>query len=597
MLTLWTGAVALGLLFPATCAFAEPAATNVRIHDIQGAAHLSPLSGQQVSGVRGVVTAVRDSGFWMQDPAPDRDPATSEGIFVFTRDRPAARVGDAVAADGEVTEFRPGGEASNLTTTEITAADVRVTSTGNPLPPPTVIGTGGRLPPNRVIDDDADGDVEGSGSFQPRHDGLDFYESLESMRVQVNRAVAVSPRSRFGEVTVLADRGAHASVRTARGGIVLRDRDPNPERIILDDVLAGTPPVDVGDRFDSPVVGVLGYSFGNFKLEITQTPSVQRGDLPREATRAARSDELSVATFNVENLAAGDPQQKFDGLAAVIVDHLRSPDIVAVQEVQDDSGPRDDGVVADDRTFARLTEAIRAAGGPAYAPRSIDPADGQDGGQPGGNIRVGFLFRTDRGVGFVDRPGGDATTPTEVARDDRGRARLTLSPGRIDPANPAFDDSRKSLVGEFTWRGERIFVVANHWNSKGGDDPLFGRFQPPQRPTETQRRAQAAAVAGFVEEILAIQPDARVIVAGDLNDFTYSDAVGELTDAGLTDLPATVPLRQRYTFVFDGNSQVLDHILLSPALARGPHSFDVVHVNAEYASRPSDHDPQVVRLR
>lgn len=593
----WTGLAALGLVIPATYALAEPAAAQVRIHDIQAAAHVSPLAGDDVADVGGVVTAVRNNGFWMQDPAPDQDPATSEGIFVFTRARPEAKVGDAAVVGGAVTEFRPGGEPSNLTTTEITATDVQVTSAGNPLPAATVIGVGGRIPPTRVIDDDATGDAERSGVFQPRHDGLDFYESLEAMRVRVDDAVAVSPRNRFGEIAVLADDGARSSVRTARGGIVLREHDANPERVILDDVLAGTPQVDVADRFASPVVGVLDYSFGNVKLQITQTPGVSRGDLPREVARPAGPDDLSVATFNVENLDAGDPQQKFDALAAEIVDRLRSPDILAVQEVQDDTGPRNDGVVTDDQTFARLAEAIRGAGGPAYAARSIDPVDGQDGGEPGGNIRVGFLFREDGALAFVDRPGGDATTPTNAVRDDQGRARLTLSPGRIDPGNPAFDDSRKPLAGEFTWRGRRIFVIANHWNSKGGDDPLFGRFQPPRAATETQRRAQAEVVAGFVEDILSIEPGARVVVAGDLNDFEFSAAVRRLTEAGLTDLPSTVPPRERYTYVFDGNSQVLDHILLSPALARGPYSYDIVHTNAEYAQRPSDHDPQLVRLR
>jgi uncharacterized protein len=64
----------------------------------------------------------------------------------------------------------------------------------------------------------------------------------------------------------------------------------------------------------------------------------------------------------------------------------------------------------------------------------------------------------------------------------------------------------------------------------------------------------------------------------------------------LTDLPRTLPLAERYTYVFEGNSQVLDHILLSPAWAGRVRGYDVVHVNAEYADQASDHDPQVVRL-
>ena len=113
-------------------------------------------------------------------------------------------------------------------------------SSGNPLPAPTVVGIGGRVPPATVIDDDATGDVETSGSFDPRMDGIDFYESLEAMRVRLNNAVAVGPRSAFGEIPVVGDRGDRAGLRTARGGVIVRPNDFNPERIHLDDVLAHT---------------------------------------------------------------------------------------------------------------------------------------------------------------------------------------------------------------------------------------------------------------------------------------------------------------------------------------------------------------------
>ena len=103
---------------------------------------------------------------------------------------------------------------------------------------PTVVGAGGRVPPTTVIEDDASGDVETSGVFDPAQDGIDFYESLEAMLVQVNDGVAVGPTNGFGEIPVLADNGAGAGVRTGRGGIVIRAADFNPERIILDDVIA-----------------------------------------------------------------------------------------------------------------------------------------------------------------------------------------------------------------------------------------------------------------------------------------------------------------------------------------------------------------------
>jgi predicted extracellular nuclease len=131
------------------------------------------------------------------------------------------------------------------------------------------------------------------------------------------------------------------------------------------------------------------------------------------------------------------------------------------------------------------------------------------------------LFNPSR-VTFVDRPGGTPTTPTTV-NSVSGAPELSASPGRIDPTNAAFNSSRKPLVGEFLFNGQQVFVIANHFNSKGGDQPLFGPSQPPVLSSETQRRQQAQIVNDFVDSILAVDANANVIVAGDLNDFQFSE--------------------------------------------------------------------------
>jgi uncharacterized protein len=422
---------------------------------------------------------------------------------------------------------------------------VAVLSSGNPLPAPTVVGAGGRVPPSTVIEDDASGSVETGGVFDPAADGIDFYESLEGMRVQVNEALAVGPRNSFGEIPVVGDRSALAGVDSVRGGILVRPNDFNPERIILDDTLVATPVVNVGDGFASPVVGVMDYSFGNFRL---------------------------------------------------IVDHLRAPDLLAIEEIQDNDGATDSAVTDASVTWRLLVDAIRAAGGPAYQYRQIDPVDDQDGGEPGGNIRVGFLFRTDRGLSFVDRPGGTSTTSTTVVSHPSG-PRLSFSPGRVDPQDPAFADTRKSLAGEFRLHGKPVFVIANHFSSKTADDPLFGRVQPPVRASELARHGQAQAVNAFVDELVAADARANVVVLGDINDFEFSQTVELLEGGVLTTLMATLPPAERYSYVFEGNSQVLDQILVSnPLLQNFPVDYDPVHVNAEFADRASDHDPQVARL-
>jgi predicted extracellular nuclease len=573
-------------------------APSRRIFEIQGASHTSPYAGQLVSAVPGVVTAVRPNSLYIQDALGDGNDATSDAILVFSNGIGAGFApGQAVLVSGRVMEFRPGGSSStNLTTTEITSPTVTPAGPAAPIQP-TVVGQGGRVPPASVIDDDANGSVETGGSFDAATDGIDFYESMEAMLLQVNDPVVTGARNDFGEVWVLADDGADAFLRTTREGIVIRATDFNPERIQLeDDIVAGaTPAVNVGDHFTSAAVGVLEYNFGNFEVMLTSALTRVDGGLVREVTAERNENELTVATFNVENLDPSDAPT-IPRLAAIVVDNLRSPDLIGIEEMQDNTGGANDGTTDASLSWASFTAAIVAAGGPEYEYRQIDPQNNQDGGQPGGNIRVGFLFRTDRGLAFVDRPGGDATTPTGVVRAD-GRAHLTLSPGRVDPLNPAWAATRKPLAGEFTWNEKTLIVIANHFSSKGGDQPLFGRFQPPIRSSEVARHQQAASVNGFVKQILAAERKANVIVLGDINDFEFSQTTQILEGGELHSLLPLLPSAERYSYVFEGNSQVLDQILFSENALRGLSEFDVVHVNAEFHDQASDHDPSVARLK
>jgi hypothetical protein len=577
---------------------------TLRIHDIQGTAHLSAHDGDLVSQVPGVVTAVGANGFWYQDPQPDSSVATSEGIFVFTGSPPSVAVGDAVTVSGRVQEFRPGCTPScpptnsafaNLTITELVTPTVVSTGAG-PAIQPTVVGFGGRIPPFSVIDNDSAGNVEESSTFDPGSDGIDFYESLEGMAVRINNAIAVGPTNDFGEIPVTGDLGLLAGVHTARWGLVIRPNDFNPERIILDDVLRPTPDVDVRDRFTTSVRAIVDYNFGNFKFLVQDVLTPVDGGLRREVTSRPDRRELVMGTFNVENLDPTDPPEKFAALAGLIVTNLRSPDLLAIEEIQDNTGPAPDPSTDASITWQLLISAIEAAGGPTYDYRQIDPLFNQDGGEPGGNIRQGFLFRTDRGLSFVDRPGGDAVTPNEVVDTHQG-AELLYSPGRIDPLNSAFANSRKPLAGEFLWQGRKLFAIANHFNSKGGDHPLFGRFQPPVRISEVQRHQQAAIVNDFVDDLLAADRHARVAVLGDINDFEFSETTAILEGGVLTSLFDTLPVWERYSYVFDGNSQVLDQILVSSRLLQRLEGYDSVHVNSEFHDQDSDHDPQVARFR
>jgi predicted extracellular nuclease len=104
-------------------------------------------------------------------------------------------------------------------------------------------------------------------------------------------------------------------------------------------------------------------------------------------------------------------------------------------------------------------------------------------------------------------------------------------------------------------------------------------------------------VADFVRDVVKNDPGADVVVLGDLNDFENSEALGVLETVGLEDLVNRLPLENRYSYVYLGNSQVLDHVLVTESLTDGVE-IEMVHVNSEFpvTDRASDHDPVVVRL-
>ncbi|MGY1996572.1 endonuclease/exonuclease/phosphatase family protein [Streptomyces rochei] len=586
-----------------TIVLTSPAqADSVRVHDIQGSTRLSPYAGRQVTDVAGIVTGVRgygsSRGFWIQDPRPDADPATSEGVFVFTGSTPkGVAVGDAVTVSGTVSEYVPGGTSSgNQSLTEITRPTFTVVSSGNEVPAATTISA--RSVPRAYApegDAEADGSVNGL-PLRPSEYALDFYESLEGMNVRVADARVVGASDPYTELWVTVKPRENAN---RRGGTVYGSYDSqNTGRLQIQSLgkPADFPDANVGDTLAGTTAGPLDYNqYGGYTMVASEIGTLESGGLERESTRRQSDRELAVATYNVENLDPSD--DTFAAHAEAIVRNLASPDIVSLEEIQDDNGTTDDGTVTAGATVGKLIDAIVAAGGPRYDWRGIDPVDGQDGGQPGGNIRQAFLFNPER-VSFTDRGAGDATTATQVTKV-RGQAALTHSPGRVAPADAAWEDSRKPLAGEFVFRGRTVVVIANHFNSKGGDQGLTAQYQPPSRSSETQRHAQARVLNTFVKDILATQKNADVVALGDINDFEFSTTTRILEDDGaLWSAVKSLPRSERYSYVYQGNSQVLDQILVSPSIRWGGRlSYDSVHINAEFHDQISDHDPQVLRFR
>ncbi|WP_082763403.1 esterase-like activity of phytase family protein [Frondihabitans sp. PAMC 28766] len=588
-----------------------PTPGTVRIHDIQGTTWVSPLNGQKVENVPGIVTGLRTAGaskgYWIQDPDADQNPATSEAVFVYSSTTPTVKVGDSVLVTATVKDYYAlaSGDTtattSNLSVTELEDATAFVVSSGNTLPAPIVLGP--TTVPATYAPDLSGGNIE-STPITPTRSALDYYESIEGMRVEVDNARVVGPSDAYGEqyVTTKPDQLADY-----RGGTLLTAENATPSGRLEVVPTDGTDPdVSVGDVFAGATVGPVDYSqYGGYTLAATALGAVKSGGLQPSVATKGTGDQLSVATYNVENLAPSDPASKFAALGKGVVTNLASPDIIAVEEVQDDDGATDDGTVTAGQTISKLEAAITAAGGPTYSSREIDPVNDQDGGQPGGNIRVVFLFNAKR-VTFDDRgsAGVDRSTTATAVTKSHGSPDLTLSPGRIDPTNTAWASSRKPLVGEFTFRGKKVFVIGNHFDAKLGDQSQDGRFQYPAQSSAAQRQAQATLVHDFTAQILKADKNAAVVVAGDLNDYQFSPALATLTGKPLhgeattppilTDLITTLPADQQYTYDYDGVSEVLDHILVTKGV--GTPVYQVLHINSEFANQTSDHDPQEVQI-
>lgn len=585
------------------------------IYEIQGSGTTSPFVGTQQK-TTGVVTVILSNGFFMQDPLGDGNPNSSDGIFVFTGNALARTLtpSDLVTVTGTVAEFRPASRSRDLTLTELSSVTVVKTGTGA-LPSPVSINDR----PDTVIDPD----------------GVDAFERVEGMLVKVDHPAVVGPTSDFGEIVVVA--AGDVVNTTPNGNIVVEPLgagavDYNPERIFIDDEArvpggtgAGTrinsppPQVRVGDHATGDIVGALDYQFSNYRVQANHAISgVLAGTMPSSPIASLRTPEPfegRIATFNVENLfdcvdapsKDDDPscspadlmalEVKLTKLAAAFEQELGSPEIVIVEEAENTAVLKGD---ASGNVPGTTIPALLPRIGGNYDAVSFDASDSR-------GIEVAFVFNTDR-VALHD-----AFLSTDILPDTLG-----LFDGSGD-----FFPGREPLVGLFTLDGLDLIVVGNHLKSKGGpfftgdpndagDDPLYGAFQPPTRFTEGHRHQQADYVRALVDLMLVSNPGANAVVGGDLNDFAFAEP-GEGTDtvariktsltAPLTNVVDQVPADQRYTFVFEGNSQVLDHILLSDGMAARLTDQGIAHFNADFPSslggnpsvtfQASDHDPLV----
>jgi uncharacterized repeat protein (TIGR01451 family) len=396
---------------------------------------------------------------------------------------------------------------------------------------------------------------------QEKADADLYYEALEGMLVQISEPViAVGPTNNYGET---------ALVRPKWGIERVMQGDPSGMLIFVDDGGSSTHydmstlafPLKTGDTL-SWAEGPLAFTYENYKIEPISLPVISAVERPLPALQPARAGEFGVATFNVENFFdSSDPhpsdpplpsrsQYELDLLkTASAIEAMGAPTIVGLQEVENIG------------ILERLVEvdSIAAYG---YQPFLIEGTDSR-------GIDVGYLVRADQatveGVAAFPAPDGLTSRPPLVIT-----ATVHLESG-----------------------DQTVYVINNHFLSMSGGE----------LPTEPRRKAQAAWNVTLVERILAQDPQSRVIVLGDLNSFYESPPLDVLREAGLRHVYEFVEPERPYTYIYEGVSETLDHMLLTPSLYEELARVEVLHIGADYpppipndtsARAVSDHDALVV---
>ncbi|KAJ9645823.1 hypothetical protein H2199_002864 [Coniosporium tulheliwenetii] len=596
--TLYTGALSL------------PAAFSLTISEINGNKFLSPYIGQAVTQVTGLITAKGPDGLWLRSTIPDNDRTTSDSIYVFGRTILANRtVGDIITLDGKVTEFRS--SSTYLYLTQISSpSNVATVSSGNEVTP-LVLGKDNLNPPTEQYTSLDNGDVFGVPNnvslisrvnpiLEPEKYGLDFWESLMGELVTIQKPRAVAKPNNFRDTWVVGK--WKTSGDNKRGGLTMTDRDANPEAILIGTPLDGTrnpTETKLGDDL-ADITGIVYQAFGFYRilpLTALQITGSARPELPSASKLTYKGDckSITFGVYNVENLAPNSAH--LPAIAAHIVNYLNSPSVVFLQEIQDNNGPTNDAVVDANLTLSILVTEISKLSSVPYSFVDIDPVDDRDGGQPGGNIRVAYLY--DTSVVRLRNPNPGSSTDANEALPG---PELKYNPGRIDPQNTAaWTASRKPLAAAFeTLDGQNVFFTVNvHFGSKGGSSSLHGDARPPVNGGVDDRQRQAEVTASFIASILSQDANAKVIAAGDFNEFAFVAPLEPfLAKSGLRDLDEVAGIKEteRYTYLFDMNSQQLDHMYISSALTKGAE-FEHVHVNMwGTTDAPSDHDPSVARL-
>jgi hypothetical protein len=613
---------------------------------IQGAGHASPLRGHHVI-TRGVVTAVGsdnwypyDLDIYIQAQAPDDSPLTSEGLHISSQFNSVdVQLGQLIEVRGEVMEeMRTNGLGE--TTLRLTEPP-KILQDSVPLPKTVELAN---IPTDRISTFDGSLMLKGTLNL---NDGIDYWESLEGMRVRTKHLVVSGFRGGGEDLLPISDRfylnlyvysrdSYSEELLSQRTGLMpdLLNDDFNPELFVIttnhlskgiavekgrDEYYA----YNIGDEIAHPdlpeelqsLEGVMTYpknifGGGEYALVLPEPQPamdyrniktqgfVELEDRPVTRLHSEVPQEITMATFNLENLA-GNRQDRIDKLGEVVATNLRCPDLINLVEIQDNNGFSLRAGTNAEITLKKVMISVqqRCLDG-HYDYLNIDPFEQSEGGQPGGNIRISVLYNKDR-LGFEPRgtlnplDGGH----TGVLPDGR----LSLNPGRVFPLASAFRRSRRSPVMEFFLQADpqkKLYLIGAHLNSKLGDTDFWGNTQPVAQLSDDRRAQMADAINQFACWIESANPTAQIFVMGDFNALLEESSMSVLagTDRFLENTMEWIPHNQRYTTNHNGNSQPLDYIFVNQTVAAKDCSrAEVVHLNSDFMGRISDHDPVILK--
>lgn len=606
--------------------------TVTPIHDIQGSGASSPLVGQSVT-TTGIVTGRKSNGFFVQAPdaAADADPLTSEGIFVFTGAAPPAAVaaGNQVQVSGTVVEFVPSQDPLQPPLTEIgSVTGITLLSSGNPLPTPVALTT----------------------TFPDPAGAHDQLERVEGMRVSAASLTVVAPTGGFTNepnATGTSNGVFHVVVTGVprpfrEPGIQAPDPAPpccgtippiprwdaNPELIAVDSDVLGGPGFEIDVSTGALLNGLVGpLDYGFRRYTIARDPAVMVGVTPGTTVEAARvplPDEFTVAAYNFERFfdtvndpGIGEPvltaaafDRRLGKASLAIRDYLHAPDVLAAVEVENLNALQ----ALADRVNADAVAASQPD--PQYAAYLVE-------GNDVGGIDVGFLVK-----GMEVGAGIARVEVMSVTQENAGD--LFVNP---DSSTELLNDRPPLRLGAVVHyadgRDVPVTVIVVHQRSLNGAEsnaPGSNGWTTVGERVRAKRQAQAENLANLIQARQSADPDERILVLGDFNAFEFNDgltdALGvvsglpsadaetavpgdgvDLVDPDLINLNTQVPADQRYTFMFGGNAQSIDHALANQALLLGADDFglDYARINADFPevnrndgtspSRLSDHDP------